>query len=318
MLEVLCRRKRIRNFLNLYSPDKWTEVIPYVVEIAILNLKNSFGTLLFDKDEFKNILHNLKSPNRTERTMNKTNYYKPSTEWRNGTATNAFYQLDDNYNKYYHQPRSKSKPKSKGKTYYNTMPNNQYQRFNYSSTLNNKYKNITSKIKEQVNVDKQLYYEKTGKNQKKFKKIENAPPENNEKEEFQNQIKNQFKSKTLQNYYNENSNPEQDKKALEEEKKSLEEEKNKTPKINSPSLSNFENTNAINTETNEVEVPQSVERNENELTFKNNTVKGSQISNNMNQNENNPNEIQNDDQFHLSNISISDKTKQIFQNTMKK
>ena len=52
MLEVLCRRKRIRNFLNLYSSDKWTEIIPYVVEIAILNLKNSFGTLLFDKDEF--------------------------------------------------------------------------------------------------------------------------------------------------------------------------------------------------------------------------------------------------------------------------
>ena len=96
------------------------------------------------------------------------------------------------------------------------------------------------------------------------------------------------------------------------------EDKDKIPKINSLSLSSFENTNAINIEPNEVEVPQSVERNENELTFKNNTVKGSQISNNMNQNENNLDEVQNENQFQLSNISVSEQTKQIFQNTMKK
>lgn len=314
MLEVLCRRKRIRNFLNLYSSDKWTEIIPYVVEIAILNLKNSFGTLLFDKDEFKNILYNLKSPNQREITMNKTNYYKPSTEWRNGATTNVFYRSNDNYNnKYYQQSRSKSKPKSKGKTYYNTMPCNQYQQFNYSSTLNNKnkYKNITSKIKEQVNVDKQLYFEKTGKNQKSKEKIEKKFPENQEKEELKDQAQPQFKSKSLQNYYKENSLNDQN-------KKSLQEDKDKIPKINSLSLSSFENTNAINTEPNEVEVPQSVERNENELTFKNNTVKGSQICNNMNQNENNLDEVQNENQFQLSNISVSDQTKQIFQNTMKK
>ena len=313
MLEVLCRRKRIRNFLNLYSSDKWTEIIPYVVEIAILNLKNSFGTLLFDKDEFKNILHNLKAPNKRETTMNKTNYYKPSTEWRNGTTTNVIYRSNDNYNnKYYQQSRSKSKPKSKGKTYYNTMPCNQYQQFNYSSTLNNnKYKNITSKIKEQVNVDKQLYFEKSGKNQKKKEKIENKFPDNQEKEELKEQSQPQFKSKSLQNYYKENPLNEQN-------KKSLQEDKDKIPKINALSLSSFENTNAINIEPNEVEVPQSVERNENELTFKNNTVTGSQISNNMNQNENNLDEVQNENQFQLSNISVSEQTKQIFQNTMKK
>ena len=314
MLEVLCRRKRIRNFLNLYSSDKWTEIIPYVVEIAILNLKNSFGTLLFDKDEFKNILHNLKSPNQRETTMNQTNYCTPSTQWSNGAPTNVVSRSNDNYNnKYYQQSRSKSKPKSKGKTYYNTMPCNQYQQFNYSSTLNNKnkYKNITSKIKEQVNVDKQLYFEKTGKNQKSKEKIEKKFPENQEKEELKDQAQPQFKSKSLQNYYKENSLNDQN-------KKSLQEDKDKIPKINSLSLSSFENTNAINTEPNEVEVPQSVERNENELTFKNNTVKGSQICNNMNQNENNLDEVQNENQFQLSNISVSDQTKQIFQNTMKK
>ena len=120
-----------------------------------------------------------------------------------------------------------------------------------------------------------------------------------------------FKSKSLQNYYKENPLNEQN-------KKSLQEDKDKIPKINSLSLSSFENTNAINIEPNEVEVPQSVERNENELTFKNNTVKGSQISNNMNQNENNLDEVQNENQFQLSNISVSEQTKQIFQNTMKK
>ena len=56
MIELLYKRRNVREFLNKYSPKLWAEVIPYVVEIGVMNLKTSFKTLYFSKEDFTNIL----------------------------------------------------------------------------------------------------------------------------------------------------------------------------------------------------------------------------------------------------------------------
>ena len=72
MLEVLCKRKTIRDFLKQYSTEAWPQIIPYICEIAIFNLQNSFGTLMFSKDDFKNIIHNLKNHRKKKDTQKST------------------------------------------------------------------------------------------------------------------------------------------------------------------------------------------------------------------------------------------------------
>lgn len=61
MIEIILKRRPIRDFLKNYSSEKWKEVIPNVLEIGVLNLKNSFGTYQFSKEEFNNILYDLRN-----------------------------------------------------------------------------------------------------------------------------------------------------------------------------------------------------------------------------------------------------------------
>jgi hypothetical protein len=56
MIELLYRRKVVREFLNKYSTNLWNGIIPLVFEIGILNLQTSFNTLNFSKEELTNIL----------------------------------------------------------------------------------------------------------------------------------------------------------------------------------------------------------------------------------------------------------------------
>ena len=44
MIEIIFKRRPIREFLKKYPSDKWKEIIPDVLEIGVLNLKNSFNT----------------------------------------------------------------------------------------------------------------------------------------------------------------------------------------------------------------------------------------------------------------------------------
>ena len=59
MIEIILKRKPIRDFLKNYSSERWTEIIPNVLEIGVLNLKNSFGTYQFSQEDFQSILYDL-------------------------------------------------------------------------------------------------------------------------------------------------------------------------------------------------------------------------------------------------------------------
>jgi hypothetical protein len=61
MIEALLKRRIIRQFLKNYSEEQWKELIPDVFEIAILTLHKSFNKILFNKEELKDILEDLRN-----------------------------------------------------------------------------------------------------------------------------------------------------------------------------------------------------------------------------------------------------------------
>ena len=63
MIDVIFKRRPIRDFLKNYPTEKWKEVIPDVIEIGVLNLKNSFNKTYFTRKEFESILSELRSYN---------------------------------------------------------------------------------------------------------------------------------------------------------------------------------------------------------------------------------------------------------------
>lgn len=278
MLEVLCKRKIIRDFLKQYSTEAWPQIIPYICEIAIFNLQNSFGTLMFSKDDFKNIIHNLKHPIEEGYTkvQRKRNVYD---------------------NQLYRTEYVPQKPKKR--TYINETPQRFNQTFSHSSS---KYKNVPSKIKQQVDLDRQHHYEMTHK-KKKSSNEDNNNNTNQYQEEMikaedgnTNKITTQFKSKTLQNKYNEDLR--------------------RIPKINSLTMSSGSNTiNSNNMNSNEIPI-ENVDKNENELTFKNTTIDNTQMPR-QNDNIQFNTAPQEENNFQLSNYSVTEQTKNIFKQTMK-
>ena len=60
MIDELRTRIPSREFLNKYPSDRWQEVIGDVIEIGILNLKNSFGKEEFSRGEIKAVLNDLR------------------------------------------------------------------------------------------------------------------------------------------------------------------------------------------------------------------------------------------------------------------
>ena len=80
MFDIILKLKPKRDFINNYSNERWTEIIPAVMKIDILNLINSFGTYQFSKEDFNSILHDyvilnpttFKEPHKSR----KYNYYK--------------------------------------------------------------------------------------------------------------------------------------------------------------------------------------------------------------------------------------------------
>ena len=59
MFDIILKRKPIRDFLNNYSNERWKEKIPTLMEIGVLNLKNSFTTYQFSKEDFNSVLYDL-------------------------------------------------------------------------------------------------------------------------------------------------------------------------------------------------------------------------------------------------------------------
>ncbi len=56
MIEILFRRKIIREMLNQFGTKHWNQIIPIFLEIGILFLKNNFVVTELNIQDFKNIL----------------------------------------------------------------------------------------------------------------------------------------------------------------------------------------------------------------------------------------------------------------------
>ena len=61
MIENCLRHKIIRDFLRHYTENSWKELIPSLIEIAILNLQKSFNKLFFTNKELKKVLRHLQT-----------------------------------------------------------------------------------------------------------------------------------------------------------------------------------------------------------------------------------------------------------------
>ena len=140
MLETCLENKIIYDFLILYDKSRWHKLIPSLIEIAILNLKSSFNTLIFSEEDIYNIIKDLKlkleesfiysmSPKERKGNKERDIFYKPSTEWRSPCGMSDYEICDNN-------------------------------RYCFSSKNSNKrrLKNVKSKIKEMVDNDKRNYY----------------------------------------------------------------------------------------------------------------------------------------------------------------
>ena len=141
MLESCLENKIIYEFLTLYEHSFWKKLIPSLLEIAILNLKSSFNTLLFSEKDINNIIRDLKIKQKISHNFNKKPksiqeknkdkekknilYYKPFTE----SKTIDGWDDQDNSNKHI-----------------------------YCHSDKRKYKHINSKIKNLVDNDKRNYY----------------------------------------------------------------------------------------------------------------------------------------------------------------
>ena len=60
MINEILTRFPSQEFLNKYPSDRWKDIIADVVEIGILNLRNSFGTDEFSKNEIQGFLNDLR------------------------------------------------------------------------------------------------------------------------------------------------------------------------------------------------------------------------------------------------------------------
>ena len=99
-LNKIFERRPAREFLSIYPTKVWNEVIPNVFEIGILNLKNSFNTLKFSRNDFENILYELRN-------------YKPKQKqyYQNEEEENEEeeYEEDSHYTQSYNSNKSINK-----------------------------------------------------------------------------------------------------------------------------------------------------------------------------------------------------------------
>ena len=60
MINEILTRIPSQEFLNKYPSDRWKDIIADVIEIGILNLRTSFGTDEFSKNEIQGFLNDLR------------------------------------------------------------------------------------------------------------------------------------------------------------------------------------------------------------------------------------------------------------------
>jgi hypothetical protein len=74
MIDICLKNKIIYGFLKNYKHKKWNNIIPSLLEIAILNLYSSFNRYIFSEEDFSLIILNLKSKNNIP--LEKEQYFK--------------------------------------------------------------------------------------------------------------------------------------------------------------------------------------------------------------------------------------------------
>ena len=141
MLESCLENKIIYEFLTLYEHSFWKKLIPSLLEIAILNLKSSFNTLLFSEKDINNIIRDLKIKLKISHNFN----IKPkSIQEKNKDK--------EKKNILYYKPFTESKTIDGWGD--QDSPNNHI----YCHSDKRKYKYINSKIKNLIDNDKRNYY----------------------------------------------------------------------------------------------------------------------------------------------------------------
>ena len=78
LLESCLRRKTIYQFLRSYKQKKWNNIIPSLLEIAILNLNNQFKQNYYSEKDLAFIIKKLHSNNKINES-----YYDISPNLRN-------------------------------------------------------------------------------------------------------------------------------------------------------------------------------------------------------------------------------------------
>ena len=166
MLETILENKIIYEFLTLYEHSFWKKLIPSLLEIAILNLKSSFNTLIFSEKDIDNIIKDLKAkkkiiPNfnkkpksiketETEKEKEQIIYYKPSTEWR--TVEGWGEPEIKIHHRYCHSWKYSNKRKPKHlKSKIKHLIDNDKRNYYYTSSENNIINNFNIKPKKRVN-----------------------------------------------------------------------------------------------------------------------------------------------------------------------
>ena len=171
MLETCLRNEVVRDFLNLYKQSRWKELIPSLIEIAILNLNSSFNTLFFSEEDIHNIIEELKinqdKKYGTDKQKPKKKFIphiifsKPSSEWRTadgGLEAKSYINLraNDNRNILF----DGSNISNNNIKIIHSLKNRDKDR-DINTKNQKKIKNIKFKIKQEIELDKKNYYNKT-------------------------------------------------------------------------------------------------------------------------------------------------------------
>ena len=146
MLQICLENKVIFDFLTFYDKNCWQRLIPSLLEIAILNLKYSFNRLFFSQEDIHNIIKDLK-----------LNLRKKIYNIKNSKSI----RIKDQVNKISKSPSNLRTPIDwdEPDNYQNYRNTHSYKK-NKDNNLNKKLSpSIKSKRKEQVDIDKQNYYD---------------------------------------------------------------------------------------------------------------------------------------------------------------
>lgn len=175
MLESCLENKIIYEFLTLYDHSFWKKLIPSLLEIAILNLKSSFNTLIFSEQDIDNIIQDLKLKKKIIPNFNKKPksikekekekerehiiYYKPSTEWRTiegwGEPDNLLHHRYSQSWKYSNKKKQKHL-KSKIKHIFDNDKRNYYYTSSENNIINNNNINLKKRVNYAISYDKNL------------------------------------------------------------------------------------------------------------------------------------------------------------------